>query len=116
MTLTSENIAAIETAPTTPTVKRRGRPTGVKNGDGVAHKKVAVKKKPVKKPRVLINVDAIVANSEVKNLKAEVLQLKAELEESRNSYESALHAIYDLELRVKDLVAINKYLEGKVFK
>jgi hypothetical protein len=112
MTLTSENITAIEAAsPNVLPIKRRGRPTGVKNGDGVAHKK-----KTVKKPRVRINTDAIVANGEVKNLKAQVARLNIELEEARNSYESALHALSDLELHVKDLNSINKYLEGKVFK
>jgi len=59
MTSTSKNTAAIELV----FPKRRGRPTGVKNGQGV-------KKKTVKKPRVRINTEAIVANGELKKVQS----------------------------------------------
>jgi len=110
MTLTSENIAAIETAPTPNVlpIKRRGRPTGVKNGEGV-------KKKPVKKPRVRINTDAIVANSEVKKLTAEVNRLNEELRIAKLAFEGAKLHIDKVEKQHKAALIVVGYLEGKVF-
>jgi hypothetical protein len=112
MTLTSENIAAIETAPTPNVlpIKRRGRPTGVKNGEGVTHKK-----KLVKKPRVRINTDAIVANSEVKNLTAQVNRLNEELRIAKSAFEGAKLHIDKVEKQHKAALIVVGYLEGKVF-
>lgn len=115
MTLTSENIAQIEHAPASTVKRGRGRPTGVKNGDGVAHKKVAVKKKPVKKPRVLINVDAIVANSELKKAKEEILHLTIQLETLRKDFHAAKLHIDKVEKQHKAALIVVGYLEGKVF-
>jgi hypothetical protein len=115
MTSLSENIAAIETAPTESTVvtpfKRRGRPLGVKNGHGVARKK-----KPVKNPRVRINVDAIVANGEVKKLTAEVSSLKVEVEKLRSAYIGAELHIEATEKKHKAALIVIGYLEGKIFQ
>ena len=112
MTLTSENIAAIETAPTPNVlpIKRRGRPVGVKNGDGVAHKK-----KVVKKPRVRINTDAIVANGEVKKLKAEVERLLVEVKRWTEAFDGARLHIESVEKKHKAALIVIGYLEGKVF-
>ena len=111
MTLTSENmIAPVEITPQVPTFKRgRGRPTGVKNGDGV-------KKKPVKKPRVRINVDAIVANGEVKKLKAEVERLAAEVKRWTEAYTGAGLHIESVEKKHKAALIVIGYLEGKIFQ
>ncbi|NBV72256.1 MAG: hypothetical protein EBR60_09510, partial [Burkholderiaceae bacterium] len=92
----------------------RGRPTGVKNGDGVAHKKPAVKKRPVKKPR--INIDAIVANGEVKKLKAEVERLNDLLQKAYEAYNGAKLHIQSLEKRNAACLTVIGYLEGKIFK
>lgn len=108
MTLTSETIAVIESAPTAPTVKRRGRPAGVKNGEGV-------KKKPVKKPRVRINTDAIVANGEVKKLTADVARLNEELRIAKSAFEGAKLHIEKVEKHHKAALIVIGYLEGKVF-
>ena len=115
MTSLSENIAAIETAPTESTVvtpfKRRGRPLGVKNGHGVARKK-----KPVKNPRVRINVDAIVANGEVKKLKAEVERLASELKRWTEAHAGAMLHIESVEKKHKAALIVIGYLEGKIFQ
>ena len=112
MTLTSENIqeiAPVEITPQVPTFKRgRGRPVGVKNGDGA-------KKKPVKKPRVRINVDAIVANGEVKKLKAEVERLASEVKRWTEAYTGARMHIESVEKHHKAALAVIGYLEGKLF-
>ena len=114
MTLTSETIAAIET-PFVETVKRsRGRPVGVKNGEGVAHKKKPVKK-IVKNPRIKINVDAIVANSEVKKLKAEVERLAAEVKRWTETCDGARLHIEKVEKQLKASLVVIGYLEGKLF-
>ena len=96
-----------------PFKRGRGRPTGVKNGEGVAHKKTAVKKKPVKKPR--INVDAIVANSELKNAKIEILHLTIEVETLRKDLNAAKLHIEKVEKQHKAALIVVGYLEGKVF-
>lgn len=112
MTLTSENIqeiAPVEITPQVLTFKRgRGRPVGVKNGDGV-------KKKPVKKHRVRINTDAIVANSEVKKLTAEVNRLNEELKIAKSAFEGAKLHIQKVEKQHKAALIVVGYLEGKVF-
>ena len=89
-------------------IKRRGRPTGVKNGSGV-------KKKPVKKPRVRINVDAIVANSELKKAKNDILHLTIELETIRKDFHAAKLHIEKVEKQHKAALIVVGYLEGKVF-
>lgn len=115
MTLTSENIqeiSPVEITPQIPTFKRgRGRPTGVKNGQGVT-----AKKKPVKKPRVRINVDAIVANGEVKKLKAEVERLAAEVKRWTEAYTGAGLHIESVEKKHKAALIVIGYLEGKIFQ
>jgi hypothetical protein len=103
----------VPTAPNVLPIKRRGRPTGVKNGDGVTHKKPAVKKKPVKKPR--INVDAIVANSELKKAKEDILHLVIELETMRKDFNAAKLHIEKVEKQHKAALIVVGYLEGKVF-
>jgi hypothetical protein len=87
----------------------------VKNGDGVAHKKPAAKKKPVKNPRVRINVDAIVANSELKKAKENILHLTIELETMRKDFHAAKLHIEKVEKQHKAALIVVGYLEGKVF-
>ena len=114
MTSLSDTPAVETTTDTVVSFKRgRGRPTGVKNGDGVAHKKPAVKKKPVKKPR--INVDAIVANSELKKAKEDILHLVIELETMRKDFHAAKLHIEKVEKQHKAALIVVGYLEGKVF-
>jgi len=118
MTLTSENIAAIETAPTTPTVKRRGRPTGVKNGEGVKKKPVSKRKVSVTKIRekaVQANFEAIVANANLKNAKNEILHLTIEVETFRKDLNAAKLHIEKVEKQHKAALIVIGYLEGKVF-
>jgi hypothetical protein len=101
--------------PTTVTpFKRRGRPVGVKNGDGVVNKKKPAKR-TVKNPRLKINVDAIVANGEIKNLKAEVERLMAEVKRWTEAHNGARLHIEKLEKHHKAALAVIGYLEGKVF-
>jgi hypothetical protein len=86
---------------TSPSKKRGpGRPLGVKNGQGG-------KKKPVKK--VVINTEAILANSEVKKLTTEVTRLKEELNSAN------LH-IVKVENQHKAALIVIGYLEGKIFR
>jgi hypothetical protein len=87
-------------------IKRRGRPTGVKNG---------VKKKTAKKPTVRINIDAIVANSEVKKLTTEVKRLKEELDLANDAFKGAEMHIESVEKKHKAALIVIGYLEGKVF-
>lgn len=110
MTLTSENIAQIEHAPADTVKRGRGRPVGVKNGEGVARKK-----KLVKKPRVRINTEAIVANGEVKKLKAEVERLTAEVKRWTEAHDGARLHIEKVERHHKAALAVIGYLERKVF-
>jgi hypothetical protein len=86
-----------------------GRPVGVKNGQGV-------KKKPVKKPKVRINTEAILANSEVKKLTAEVSSLKVEVEKLRSAYIGAELQINATEKKYKAALIVIGYLEGKIFQ
>jgi hypothetical protein len=119
MTLTSENIAAIETAPTVTTApKRRGRPTGVKNGEGVRKKPVSKRKVSVTKIRekaVQANVEAIVANANLKNAKNEILHLTIEVETLRKDLNAAKLHIEKVEKQHKAALIVVGYLEGKVF-
>lgn len=110
MTLTSENIAQIEHASASTVKRGRGRPVGVKNGEGVARKK-----KLVKKPRVRINTEAIVANSEVKKLKAEVERLASEVKRWVEAYNGAAKHIESVENKHKAALIVIGYLERKVF-
>ena len=83
-----------------------GRPIGVKNGQGK-------KKKPVKK--VVINMEAVLANSEVKKLTAEVARLNEELRLAKSAFEGAKLHIEATEKRHKAALIVIGYLEGKVF-
>jgi len=83
-----------------------GRPAGVKNGQGKT-------KKPVKK--VSINVDAILANSEVKKLTAEVNRLTEELRLAKLAFDGAKLHIDKVEKQHKAALIVVGYLEGKVF-
>jgi copper chaperone CopZ len=85
---------------------KRGRPTGVKNG--------VKKKKPVKK--VAINMEAILANSEVKKLNAEVTRLKEELDLTNAAFKGAELHIEALEKKHKAALIVVGYLEGKIFR
>jgi hypothetical protein len=86
-----------------------GRPIGVKNGQGV-------KKKPVKKPKVRINTEAILANSEVKKLTAEVADLNEALKLTESAYKGALLHIDATEKKHKAALIVIGYLEGKIFR
>lgn len=97
MTLTSENnVVAIQ-----PAKKKAGRPLGSKN------KPKVVRRKP--QPKVVINTEAILANSEAKKAKAEIENLNAQLNSAK------LH-IETLEKRHKAALAVIGYLEGKIFQ
>ena len=90
-------------------IKRgRGRPAGVKNGQGVR------KKKPVKK--VAINIEAILANSEVKKLTADVARLNEELRIAKSAFEGAKLHIEATEKKHKAALIVIGYLEGKIFR
>lgn len=108
MTLTSETT----TETTTETVKRgRGRPAGVKNGQGVARKKKPARKPSIARIRetaVQANVEAIVANANFKSAKAEIERLNGELHAAK------LH-IEKVEKHHKAALIVVGYLEGKVF-
>jgi hypothetical protein len=82
-----------------------GRPPGVKNG--------VKKKKPVKK--VVINMEAILANSEVKKLTAEVARLNEELRLAKSAFEGAKLHIEATEKKHKAALIVIGYLEAKVF-
>ena len=86
-----------------------GRPIGVKNGQGG-------KKKPVKKPKVRINTEAIVANGEIKKLKAEVERLAAEVKRWTEAYTGAGLHIESVEKKYKAALIVIGYLEGKIFQ
>jgi hypothetical protein len=89
------------------TKRGRGRPAGVKNGQGVR------KKKPVKK--VAINMEAILANSEIKKLTAEVARLNEELRIAKSLFEGAKLHIEATEKKHKAALIVIGYLEGKIF-
>jgi hypothetical protein len=98
-------------APNVLPIKRgRGRPTGVKNGDGVK------KKKPVTRKKVVINMEAVLANSEVKKLKAEVTRLNDELRLAKSAFEGAKLHIEAVEKKHKAALIVIGYLEGKIFR
>ena len=102
MTLTSET--TVETTIETETTKRGpGRPPGVKNGQGVTSKK-----KLKRKPKVVINTEAIIANSAYKNALKEIEALKAQLESAK------LH-IEKVEKQHKAALIVVGYLERKLF-
>jgi hypothetical protein len=96
MTLTSETTVETETPKRGP-----GRPLGVKNGQGA-------KKKPKRKPKVVINTEAIIANSAYKNALKEIEALKAQLESAK------LH-IEKVEKQHKAALIVIGYLERKLF-
>jgi hypothetical protein len=110
MTLTSENIQEIAPVEITQQVfkRGRGRPTGVKNGNGA-------KKKPVKKPRVVINTDAIVANAALKKANQDIAKLTVDLEMARKELYSANMHIEKVEKHHKAALVVIGYLEGKLF-
>jgi hypothetical protein len=95
---------------TSPSETKRGpgRPIGVKNGQGVK------KKKPVKK--VAINIEAILANSEVKKLTAEVARLNEDLKIAKSAFEGAKLHIESVEKKHKAALVVIGYLEGKIFR
>jgi hypothetical protein len=76
----------------------------VKNGQGVKRKKVA------------INMDAILANSEVKKLTAEVARLNEELRIAKSAFEGAKLHIEATEKKYKAALIVIGYLEGKIFQ
>jgi len=84
-----------------------GRPLGVKNGQGG-------KKKPVKK--VVINTEAILANSEVKKLTTEVTRLKEELDLANAAFKGAELHIEKVERQHKAALIVIGYLEQKIFR
>ena len=106
-------VDSVETASVVSFKRGRGRPTGVKNGDGVAHKK-----KPVKKPRINLNLklDAIEANGEVKKLKAEVERLTFEFNRLTEAFNGAKMHIESAEKKHKAALIVIGYLEGKIFR
>jgi hypothetical protein len=83
-----------------------GRPAGVKNG--------VKKKKPVKK--VVINMEAVLANSEIKKLTAEVARLNEELRLAKSAFEGAKLHIEAVEKKHKAALIVIGYLEGKIFR
>jgi hypothetical protein len=95
---------------TSPSETKRGpgRPIGVKNGQGVK------KKKPVKK--VAINIEAILVNSEVKKLTAEVARLNEDLKIAKSAFEGAKLHIESVEKKHKAALIVIGYLEGKIFR
>jgi len=86
------------------TKRGRGRPIGVKNGQGAKRKKVA------------INMEAILANSEVKKLTAEVARLNEELRIAKSAFEGARLHIEATEKKHKAALVVIGYLEGKIFR
>jgi hypothetical protein len=80
----------------------------VKNGQGVK------KKKPVKK--VVINMEAVLANSEIKKLTAEVTRLNEELRIAKSAFEGAKLHIEATEKKHKAALIVIGYLEGKIFR
>jgi len=93
---------------TSPSETKRGpgRPIGVKNGQGK-------KRKPVKK--VVINMEAVLANGEVKRLTAEVARLNEELRIAKSAFEGAKLHIEATEKKHKAALIVIGYLEAKVF-
>jgi len=93
---------------TSPSETKRGpgRPIGVKNGQGK-------KKKPVKK--VVINMEAVLANGEVKRLTADVARLNEELRIAKSAFEGAKLHIEATEKKHKAALIVIGYLEAKVF-
>ena len=95
----------VPAAPNVLPIKRgRGRPTGVKNGQGRK-----------KKPRVVINMEAVLANREVKKLTAEVARLNEELRLTKAAFEGAKLHIEATEKKHKAALIVIGYLEAKVF-
>lgn len=120
MTLTSENIQEIAPVEITPQAfkRGRGRPAGVKNGEGVRKKPVSKRKVSVTKIRekaVQANVEAIVANANLKNAKNEILHLTIEVETLRKDLNAAKLHIEKVEKQHKAALIVVGYLEGKVF-
>ena len=95
-----EPVITIRRTEPTPQPKRRGRPPGSKT----VKKPV---KKTVKKP--IINVDAIIANANFKNAKAEIESLTQDLNAAK------LH-IDAIEKRNHGLLTVIGYLESKLFQ
>lgn len=86
----------------------RGRPAGVKNGQGVR------KKKPMKK--IPINMEAVHALVEIKKLTAEVTRLNEELRIAKSAFEGAKLHIEATEKKHKAALIVVGYLEGKIFR
>lgn len=68
-----------------------------------------------KKP-VVINTEAIIANSEVKKLTAEVNRLNEELKLAKSAFEGAKLHIEAVEKKHKAALIVIGYLEGKIFR
>jgi hypothetical protein len=83
-----------------------GRPLGVKNGQGVKKKR----------PKVVINMEAVLANSEIKKLTAEVARLNEELKIAKLAFEGAKLHIEATEKKHKAALIVIGYLEGKIFR
>jgi hypothetical protein len=81
-------------------------------------KKPAIKRgrgRPKKTP-VVINTEAIIANSEVKKLTTEVTRLKEELDLANAAFKGAELHIEKVEKQHKAALIVIGYLEGKIFR
>jgi len=95
-----------------------GRPLGVKNGKGSKNKPVGKRKSPVTKIRekaVQANVDAMIANANLKSAKTEILHLTIEVETLRKDLHAAKLHIEKVEKQHKAALIVIGYLEAKVF-
>jgi hypothetical protein len=66
--------------------------------------------------KVAINIEAILANSEVKKLTAEVARLNEELRIAKSAFEGAKLHIEATEKKHKAALIVIGYLEGKIFR
>ena len=81
-------------------------------------KKQAIKRgrgRPKKAP-VVINTEAMIANSEVKKLTTEVTRLKEELDLANAAFKGAELHIESVEKKHKTALIVIGYLEGKIFR
>lgn len=118
MTLTSDNTVPPTTDVPASVKRGPGRPIGVKNGEGFKKKPVGKRKAPVTKIRekaVQANVDAMIANANLKNAKTEILHLTIEVETLRKDLNAAKLHIEKVEKQHKAALIVVGYLEGKVF-
>jgi len=65
--------------------------------------------------KVAINIEAVLANSEVKKLTAEVSRLNEELRIAKSAFEGAKLHIEATEKKHKAALIVIGYLEGKIF-